>query len=175
MKYKYLNNKIIIVFLFFLFVVMINQHIYKEGNIIYEQSTQFTESEIEEGRLRRKYYQYLEAKMRYEEIIIIEKKYVSEFNTFREKILTIRNHANDLRRQAAMAKERNQPNWKELSIHLINQEKQVRIELDALINKYTDDIKIINEIHVETENARVKFVNLEKEVSQINIGALSNL
>jgi hypothetical protein len=174
MNHKYLKHKIIIVFLFFLFVVVINQHIYQEGIIDYEKSTQMSESEIENDRLRRKYSQYLEAKMKYEQMTIAAKQFISEFNTFREKILTIRNKANDLRRQAAMAKERNQPNWKEFSTHLINQEKQVRIELETLIVKYTDDVKLINEIQIEIENARVNFVNLEKEVSKINIGALSN-
>lgn len=175
MKNKYLKHKLIIVFLFFLFIFIINKHIYKEGNIIYEQTTQMSESKKEEERLRNKYYQYLEAKTIYEYMINNGKKIISEFNTFREKILTLRNQANDLRRQAAMAKERNQPNWIELSNHLINQEKLVRIELDALINKYKDDLEIVDEINVDTENARVIYLDLEKEVSQINIGALSNL
>jgi hypothetical protein len=190
MTHKYLKHKLIIVFLFFLFIILINQHIYKEGNT---ESSPFTESELEQQRLfyniiqgeRARFSEsqleqnsflntYIEAKSIYLYLSVFGKKYISDFNTVREKILVRRNQANDLRRQAAMAKERNQPDWKELSNHLTNQEKQVRLELDDLIIKYREDIKNINEIKVETENARVKFLNLEKEVSKLNIGSLSN-
>lgn len=183
MTQKYLKHKIIIVFLFFLFVVIINQHIYKEGNT---ESSQFTERELQQQKMiydivqsvigqfsdsQREQHsiinQYIEAKVMYEVMILTGKEFISKFNTFREKILTLRNRANDLLRQAAMAKERNQPNWIEFSNHLINLEKNVRIELDTLLNKYTDDIKIINEILFETENARIRYTTLEKEIAKL--------
>lgn len=183
MKYKYLKHKIIIVFLFILFIIVINQYIYKEGNT---ESPQFTERELQQQKMiydivqsvtaqfsesQREQHsiinRYIEAKVMYEVMTVIGKEFISEFNIFREKILMRRNQANDLRRQAAMAKERNQSNWKELSNHLVNQEKLVRIELEALVNKYKDDIKIVDEILFETENSRLRYTTLEKEISKL--------
>jgi hypothetical protein len=133
-------------------------------DIVQSVTAQFSESQREQHSIINR---YIEAKVMYEVMTVIGKEFISEFNIFREKILMRRNQANDLRRQAAMAKERNHPNWKELSNHLINQEKPVRIELDALLNKYKDDVKLLDEILFETENARLRYTTLEKEIAKL--------
>ncbi len=152
----------IFILLFLLFIILIKKFVIKEGNT----------SQLEQDRKNKilaMQNKLLEAEIRDKSIIESTKKLGNNLDALHRTILKTQNKADELQKQSDMAKERNHPNSIEYSNDLKNQEMKIRITLDDLINKYTNDNIIFQKSYADAQNAHTDFLLLQKELSNLTI------
>lgn len=111
----------------------------------------------------------LEAESKDKTMLELTKELGKQLDLLYTTILETQSQADELQRQSDMAKERDQENWNELSNDLKTQEMYLRITLEELINKYTNDNLILQETYVYAQNAHSEFLFRQKELSDFTI------
>ena len=111
----------------------------------------------------------LEAEMKDISFTDLTKELGKELGSLYTTILETQTQADDLQKQADMAKERDQENWNELYNDLKTQEMYVRITLEELINKYTNDNLRLQETYSYAQTAHSNFLFIQKELSDLKI------
>ena len=111
----------------------------------------------------------LEAEMKDKTMLELTKELGNKLDALYTTILETQNKADELQKQSDMAKERDQENWNELSNDLKTEEMYLRITIEELINKYTNDNLILQESYTYAQNAHSEFLFIQKELADFTI------